>query len=314
MKRPKLRELNDYYTTSTYYNLLNMLSGMFEYGGDFPDYLESEDIEILMMHRGFSSVLDNRENDGEFKVGMISGFDLNDYLRPIGQCDFYTRNVEYGTHEIGKDVVVGYNNKLRLPELKIRTVSDNLTEIEKSKRVAIVNTRFTNIPVVEDSKMATAIDKVISDIAEGRKVSSVQKSFIDALKDNGDLTTLSLTNPDDVDKIQYIYKAYDDEMRDFLEFYGQTYTATSKMAQVNTSELQGGFNFSKVVPMNMLSCRQKFVDTINKTFKVNWTVDFSEAWQHLKKVDISDTTKNFDVETENGQSENDEKGESENDT
>lgn len=314
-RKQKLKEINAYYTSSTYYSLYNMIAGMFEYGDEFPDYLYSEDIEILNLHKGFSAVLDNREKDGQFKIGMISGFNYDDYLRPIGKCDFYTRFNEYGTHEIGKDVIVCYNNKLRLPELKINSTTNNLTEIEKSKRVAMVNTRFTNIPVIFDDNMKVAIDNVIKDISEGKPVSCVTSAFIECLKENGKTKMLELTRPEDAEKIQYIYKAYDDEMRDFLEFYGQTYSATAKMAQVNSDELQGGFNFSRVNPMNMLSCRQRFIDKVNETFNVKWSVDFSPAWQHLKQKAIGDTSETSEIfDVEKSQNENDEKGVDENDT
>lgn len=311
--KKELKALNHYTSSANYYNLLCLISGMFEYGGDFPEYLKSQFIETLLLHKGFCAILDNRDKDGEFKIGMISGYTYNDYLEPVGTCDFYTRWNEYGSHEIGKDVIVIYNNKLRLPELKITQASANLTEIEKSKRVAIINTRFTKIPIVNDENTATALDLVINDVADGKTLSSVkQDNFIDLINDNsGAIKSLELTDPQDVDKLQYIYKSYDDEMRDFLEFYGQTYTATSKMAQVNSDELQGGFNFSKVMPSNMLSARKECIVLLNKTFKVNWSVDFSDAWQHLKKETLSPDSEQIETETETETETREESGENE---
>lgn len=232
---------------------------------------------------------------------------MNDYGEPEGNADFYTRFNEYGSFEIGKDIIIGYNNRLRLPDLKILSTSANLTEIEKSKRIATIMTRFSKIPIVRDGSEKTALDVVIADIVEGKLSSIVRDNFLDIVNEtNGELKTLGLTDPEDVDKLQYIYKAHDDEMRAFLEFYGQTYNATSKMAQVTTDELQGGINYSKIVPCNMLECRKRMIDNVNLTWGENWTVDFSEPWKHLKeKPKTKEPAENFGAE-------NDEGGESDN--
>lgn len=295
------KELKHYLNSTNYYNLLCMISGMFEYKDEFPDYLKSVFIETQLLRKGFCAVLDNRDVDGEFKIGMVSGFDYNDYLEPIGKCSFYTRWKEYGEHEIGKDVAIIYNNKLRLPDLKVLQASANLTEIETSKRVAIVNTRFTNIPIVNDQTVKDALDLIIKDVLEGKYITAVKNdNFLELINEtSGKMHTLELTDPKDVDKLQYIYKCYDDEMRDFLEFYGQTYSATAKMAQVNSDELQGGFNFSKVIPYNMLTAREESIRELNKIFKVNWSVDFSEPWQHLRKQTINGEEKAPDEDPEN---------------
>lgn len=306
--KKELKALNIYTENTNYYNLLLLISGMCIYGGTFPDYLKSEYIETLLLHKGMVAILNKSVTpDKQYKVGYISGYNLNDYGEPEGNADFYTRFNEYGSFEIGKDIIIGYNNRLRLPDLKILSTSANLTEIEKSKRIATIMTRFSKIPIVRDGSEKTALDVVISDIVEGKLSSIVRDNFLDIVNEtNGELKTLGLTDPEEVDKLQYIYKAHDDEMRTFLEFYGQTYNATSKMAQVTTDELQGGINYSKIVPCNMLECRKRMIDNVNSTWGESWTVDFSEPWAHLKeKPKTEEPAENFGAE-------NDEGGESDN--
>lgn len=303
--KKELKALNIYTEQTNYYDLLLLISGMCTYGGTFPDYLKSEYIETLLLHKGMVAILNKSVTpDNEYKIGCISGYNLNDYGEPEGDADFYTRFNEYGSFEIGKDIIIGFNNRLRLPDLKILSTSANLTEIEKSKRIATIMTRFSKIPIVRDGTEKTALDIVINDIVEGKLSSIVRDNFLDIVNEtNGELKTLGITDPEEVDKLQYIYKAHDDEMRAFLEFYGQTYNATSKMAQVTTDELQGGINYSKIVPCNMLECRKRMIDNVNSTWGESWTVNFSEPWAHLKEK----------PKTEQPAEENDEGGETDND-
>lgn len=307
--KKELKALNIYTEQTNYYNLLLLISGMFTYGGTFPEYLKSEYIENLILHKGMIAILNKSVTpDKKYKIGYISGYELNDYGEPEegSKADFYTRMNEYGEFEIGKDIIIGFNNRLRLPDLKILETSANLTEIEKSKRIATIMTRFSKIPIVRDGSEKTALDVVINDIVEGKLSSIVRDNFLDIVNEtNGELKTLGLTDPEEVDKLQYIYKAHDDEMRAFLEFYGQTYNATSKMAQVTTDELQGGINYSKIIPSNMLECRQRMIDKVNSTWGENWTVDYSEPWKHLKEKPKTEATEetddeNFDVENDEG--------------
>ena len=311
--KKELKALNIYTEQTNYYDLLLLISGMCTYGGTFPDYLKSEYIETLLLHKGMVAILNKSVTpDNEYKIGYISGYNLNDYGEPKGNADFFTRFNEYGSFEIGKDIIIGFNNRLRLPDLKILSTSANLTEIEKSKRIATIMTRFSKIPIVRDGSEKTALDVVIADIVEGKLSSIVRDNFLDIVNEtNGELKTLGITDPDEVDKLQYIYKAHDDEMRAFLEFYGQTYNATSKMAQVTTDELQGGINYSKIVPCNMLECRKRMIDNVNSTWGESWTVDFSEPWAHLKeKPKTEQPAENFGAENdEGGETDNDEQSE-----
>ena len=69
---------------------------------------------------------------------------------------------------------------------------------------------------------------------------------------------------------------------------------------MTTDELQGGVNYSKIIPTNMLECRQRMIDKVNSTWGENWTVDYSEPWAHLKEKPKTEETEEdiFDVEND----------------
>ena len=182
---------------------------------------------------------------------------------------------------VGKDIVVGWNNDSRCPTFDLFRYADILSEVDKSMKVTVINSRLHKIPVARNAEQKLMINKVIKNLKNGESESIVNdvslKDFLDesgALK----LDTLTLTDPRDIETIQYLSKYYNDTVARWWQLYGHDMQTTAKMAQQNETELQGIESYSMILPQNMLACRQAWADEINRVFGTDYHYHFSPAW------------------------------------
>lgn len=188
------------------------------------------------------------------------------------------------------DIAIIFLNSNYSPDLNVGIFSDLLSELITSIKCNILNSRYTNIPVVEDSKQKTAVDNALSDIRNGKATSvllntGVSKELCELLGNDGkkDFPTLNLTNVKDSDKIQYLCKAYDDVFRWFYSLYGMNTAGSSKMAQQTRDEIMTDNISSLIIPEDMLKCAREGVEMFNKKFGMSANADFSMLWKRREE-------------------------------
>lgn len=183
--------------------------------------------------------------------------------------------------KVGTDVVVGWNNSERVPNFDIFRYSELFCEIEKSWKNNVIYSRMHPVPVARNAKMKGTIDKVIRDIKDADTSETIVNDipFVNEIEGIGvKIDTLTLTDPDAVDKLQYLSKAYDDLLRRWWNMYGMDMQSTGKMAQQTTMELQGYSAYSMILPCDMLQCRQDWARRVNERFGTSFDYHFSPAW------------------------------------
>lgn len=262
---------------SKYFELFEYVLGMFTYNG-LP--WRKEFLEVLWLRYGWAAV--GRNDDG-VHVGWIAYEDRDENGIPIGQATLTTVNGYEMQGEIDKNIVIGYNNDLRMPELMISEYAEMFTETDKSIRAILDKARLLPIPITKDSKVKAAIDESFKDIKLGNLKAVAYDGIKDDFAGDGDpVQMLELTQPEHTDKLQYMSKFYDDLLRRFFTKYGHQLSSASKMAQVSTAELEGYATMSRIYPYILLNARRDMCERCNKILGTDISVDFSEAWQHLK--------------------------------
>lgn len=198
------------------------------------------------------------------------------------QGEIITRNgKETIRGKIGTDIVVGWNNSERVPTFDLYRYAGLFRELEQSWRNNVIYSRMHPVPVAKNSKMKQAIDKIIKDNKDADKTETVINDipFIDQVNDKGvSIDVLTLTDPDGVERLQYLSKAYDDLLRRWWNLYGMDMQSTGKMAQQTTVELEGYKAYSMIQPCDMLKCRQDWAHQINERFGTKFNYHFSPAW------------------------------------
>lgn len=268
--------LNELSLTADYFELFEMVVGMFKYNG-LP--WRKEFVEDLLLRYGWASI--GRDNKG-VHVGYISYNELDENNIPIGKATLVTRHGYEMNGEIDKDIVIGFNNDIRLPELKLEFYANLFNETDISIKSIIKKARLNPIPLARDSKIQSALEKAMSEIEAGNTKAvaydSIRDDFIEGAEP---VTMLQLTEPEHTDKLQYMSKFYDDLLRRVLTYYGHPLSSASKMAQVTSAELEGYTTYSRIYPNILLEARKDFMTRCNEVLGTEFSVEFSKAWEHL---------------------------------
>ena len=281
--------------------ILSMVMGMFDYSEDMLSYFRKEFLERGFLNYGSAAIL---KKDGKYYAGYWSNVEFDDYGLPTGTADFFTQYRYIASGEIGKDIVIGWNNDIRTPELIFDKFASYLAECDRSIRTAIMNSRLTNNPVACDENEKKAIDIVLETVYDGKPKTVVQSNLLNKfMQDNGsnEIRTLKLTDPDYVRNIQYLSNLHDDLLKRICIIYGHSLNGVNKMAQVNSDELKGYETLARVYPLIMFDERKKFINECNRVFGTNWEVHFSDAWKHILSengVEVTDTEETDVTETE----------------
>ena len=262
--------------------ILSMVMGMFDYSEDMLSNFRKEFLERGFLNYGSAAIL---KKDGKYYAGYWSNVEFDDYGLPTGTADFFTQYRYIASGEIGKDIVIGWNNDIRTPELIFDKFASYLAECDRSIRTAIMNSRLTNNPVACDENEKKAIDIVLDTVYDGKPKTIVQSNLLNKfIQDNGngnEIRTLKLTDPDYVRNIQYLSNLHDDLLKRICIIYGHSLNGVNKMAQVNSEELKGYETLARVYPLIMFGERKRFINECNRVFGTNWEVHFSDAWKHI---------------------------------
>lgn len=271
---------------SHFFEFQNFQTHMFTYD-NLPETIEENYLEMYFTANGTVAATNTEKGLVIYRGGRSGQVKLYG----LGEKYLGTNNdPELGSIErtVGVDCVVGYNNSTMSPDFDFQFYPFVLTEIEKS---IIFNIRYARLaPIFEaaDSKEKEAIEKLLNDIDDGKMVNVISENILKELEGGG-TKAFNLTDVKEIDKLQYLIKAYEDMKRLFFTKYGLSDKGSGKMAQQTVDEVNGSTSSAFTLPLNMLYYRRKFVEEVNAMFGTNIEVRFSPAWELEYKKFISDS-------------------------
>ena len=202
-----------------------------------------------------------------------------------------------GESVIGKDCVIMYNNDMHFSEIPlIKYFVEKLNEADITENSTLVLARLMPLFVVKDSNGKHRIDEILENLKNGELKSVVSDDILEDLRTNGKskgLDVVNITDINNIDKLQYVVKFYDDIIKRMGLVYGLPLNTTAKMAQLTTKETEGWEALSQVYPLNKLNCRRRAMKDLEKVFGIKASVRFSEVWEHCENVML-----NTNVETD----------------
>ena len=273
------------------WNLVSNLMVMFEHK-NIP--FRKEFVENYLLFLGICAI---GKHDDTYYVGYPTAFEYDEYGLPKegSMCTFQTRFGYTFSGIIGTDIIIGYNKESRTPEL-IDYYAYMFSEIDKSMLTNVIKSRVNPIPIARDEKEKKSIKTAIEEGEKGITNVIMSENILEEIAtDKKGINTVSLTEPEQIERIQYLSKFYDDLLRRFWTQYGHSLSSASKMAQVTTSELEGYETLSMIRPYDMLECRKDLYNRCNDVFGTDFQVDFSPAWKHLKETG-EETTETIEEE------------------
>lgn len=289
-----LAKMEKNYQLFSFYNTIELLAlSKFEYK-KLPEGIFSELVERPFLRSGYGSMQTITDScDGKMKmfsgIPIISGVTMNYNIPRYAQLT--TPCGETPTLIVGEEIPLGYNNYNHTPEFDIMKYAKLFSEIDISLDIAIKNTRMTKVFVVGDSKKAEAINNIMNDIYNGKpKAVTLNTTFEEMLDTGGDgkrTPDIQLTDPRDVETLQYLSKLHDDLVRRLATLHGHKMNTTGKMAQMTRDELNESETFSHIYVCQQMEMRKRYIEDCNRILGTNIEVDYGCAWQHFKAGEIS---------------------------
>lgn len=218
-----------------------------------------------------------------------------------------TLNGETYKGEVGKDVVVLWNNHTLTPDTyTISAYAERLAELDKSILNVIRGSRITALVTATDNTDKVTLDNVVKGITDGEVCVKIPPAYreIDALDSGAKrFDVLRITDPKDSDKIQYLSRYRDDILSSFFNEYGLDVDMINKGSQITRDELHSMSDAVSAITLSRLECRKRDLDIVR-----SWGYDISVEPNTSRGTSITDTLKgegeNVTENNDSGTSEN----------
>lgn len=256
---------------------LESLCGMFEYE-ELPESIDTDFLELYLLTDGMASI--RKDSAGNYVAMSCSeGSDPNAY--GLGEKIISTtRNGEtYEDDRDSKEVAFGYNNATKTPCMDYFKLGADLAEIDTSLDFLVWYSRVSRLYTVADEKQKRMIEDAFKSIKKGVPLTIVSNNLTAAIENGGPgLTPFDLTDADYADKIMRLCEYREARVKWFFERYGMAKCTVSKKAQVSKDEANGDTAASLIIPLNMLTARERFIKMCNDRFGWNASVHFKGAY------------------------------------
>lgn len=257
-----------------YVNILwNTLLEMFEYE-NLPDTIPKRFLESILHSTG--EVFVSKINDKLIAShGTLSG-EVDEYglgtdaiaVCPTGQTQ----------GKRGKDIAYGINNDTATPDMLLYWIAHLLAETDKSIKLNVIYARLLKIPKVSNEKDKAMFEDLIKKVMDGEPQAFASVNALDIEFGKG-TEVFEISDVNKIDKLPYLTQFFEDCLKRFYNFYGQPMQNQNKRAQSISDEIHGQDSVSFIIPMQMLRCRQAFVDEVNRIFGTDIKVKFSPVWE-----------------------------------
>lgn len=260
--------------------LLLFLSSMFEYKGMDPsintDFIEFYNILSPMACCGVF-----KENGHEILGYCTEGGMLDEYGIP-NKFNINTLSIQMKLGVVdGVNGAICWNNSIHRSDLiKLSRYTEMFNLIDTCQKCLIRYARLFPVFEVADDNVKNQVDTALKNADNGEPFTFATRGLSKINIDGQPgVNVVQLGDYSAVDKLQYLSIYHNDMLRRFYSMYGMAYSQSMKAAQQSVEEITSDRIVSWIVPNDRLDERKKFIDTYNKVFGHNATVDFSDAWK-----------------------------------
>lgn len=256
---------------------LEGLCGMFEYE-DLPESVDTDFLELYFITEGMASV--RKDKAGDYVAMRCSeGSTPNAYGLGEEIISTTANGETYTDNRDSNEVAFGYNNSTKTPCTEYFKLGADLAEIDTSLDFLVWYSRVSRLYTVADEKQRTMIENAFKSLKKGVPLTIVSNNLISAIENGGPgLQPFDLTDADYADKIMRLCEYREARCKWFFERYGMAKRTVAKKAQVSKDEANGDTAASLIIPLNMLSARERFVKMCNDRFGWNASVHFKGAY------------------------------------
>lgn len=279
-----------------YFNmLLSRCVNMFKFNG-LPATVNEQYFNIALMTAGQCSI--TKINNEYYAILGYRGGQPNTYYLPNSYiiANPYL-NVSENIGITDKRLTVFYNSSVDeiVPTANglaglITTTAQQLTSIDVSIEKALENTRLTAFITVENDNQKKSCEMALKKMQQGEDVTAVSGDVY------GDIKISPLANSEISKYFQSFIETRQYILANFYHSLGVNSNYNLKRAQLSSDEIKTNDDVLIINTVDMLQERKKCVKEFNEKTGLNITVDFSDEWKNLKKIQEG-STNSLDTQT-----------------
>ena len=250
--------------------MLDRTQQMFKYSG-LPETIPARDLELLLQVNGYAAIAKAGDTLYAFYGGLGGVPDA--YYMPticIVNNPYLNFNKELKIHE---DTAIITNDSMYSGLIPMFSkYAELLTENDITFRLASINARMMQIISAGDDVTKAAAQKYIKDIEDGKNGVIGEGAFFDGVKVQAGATTGAMRLTELIEYNQYLRASWFNDL-------GIEANYNMKREALNSDEVK--LNIKALLPLaeNMLECRKRGLEEVNKLFDTNITVEFAGIWE-----------------------------------
>lgn len=254
-----------------------------------PDNIYSDEILKSLLRGGVSAMTNKMNYDKKNFVGIPIESEPCDYTDRYEKARLVNVKGECADLKQHEEIAVGYNNTLHTPEYDIVWFAKILAETDNSMYCNVMNTRVSPLLTADNKAQAESLKKAIEDVYNGKLNVVTLNDIVSQMNTSGsneNRHTLYLTEPNNIDKIQYLSKFHDDLIRRLCNLHGITMNTTGKMAQITTAELNEYSDFSGMYIQSQYDLLCEYIEEANRINDWNMSVEYGDSFQRFVKKEM----------------------------
>lgn len=269
-KTKNIRQLNDYMLAKTV--------SMFEYEG-LPETIPYEELEKIIQRNGYAFI--TKVNGELYAFAGSMGGELDVYGNPQ---DITINNVYLNfnkTLNIAKDGVLIRNDDMRIGLMPLYDKANTfLVENDINMMVWGYNSRAQKLISAPDDKTKESAEQYLKKLLDGDLSIIGENALFDGVKIQNSANTGGVTAQQMVEFQQYIKATMYNEV-------GISANFNMKRERLVSSEVEQTEDSLFPFVYNMMKCRIKGIEALNKMYSLNVKVDFGSIW-HVKNKELVD--------------------------
>lgn len=199
--------------------------------------------------------------------------------------DFWGKEYKFKKWEENPDILVFFNNPLRVPDMFVDKYATMLSDIDMSILNNVHYSRQHPIPVARDRQTKARIDECIRSVNNGEVTTVLMENNIkDVLGENDSIDVINLTEVEKSQYLQYLSHLHDSIISRLYFLIGLGTTDNGKQAQITTEELNKNDDASISQALAWYKARKDSIDVARcKGHELSF--DFHPVWkQRIERI------------------------------
>ena len=257
-------------------DMMNRVSSMFEYEGDYPDTFKPEFMDVYLFVYGHCAVFRDDAGDLRVSFGSWGGFPDPYYIPRdyIIANPYLPGGTKAGrTYHNNEDCIVIKND---MHAVGLRDIFEKhatmLVENDISRLLAEYNSRVSDLLAAEDDKTKKSAELFLKRIEEGKLGVIASNAMLDSFKAYRQTAGANTTLLPLIEHHQYIKS-------EWLSDLGLDSNWNGKREAVNSAETALNKDYLMPLVDQMLLQRQDGLDKVNKMFGTDIRVKLASSWR-----------------------------------